>query len=120
MREPKVAPPSSVSPPRPPFQLLQTSEPCPSRSVLTTYGKPRREKVVEMPSSRALGMLREKSPLQEKGRESPDESADELDGEGEEDEVEPHEEDRELKAFMRQQKALWAEVDAVDLEVQSD
>lgn len=74
---------------------------------------------MEIPSSHSLGVTHDKTPDKDNG-----EAASEQSGWDEESEEELKEEkaerDSELEVFMKQQKALWQEVDAFDLEEETD
>lgn len=111
-------------PNRAPLGILQSSEPAPFRPKKVTYGKRRRVHPVEMPTSHALGVTRYASP--EKPENDSTGSPDGQGGDFEEDEDDdddvqsPKEQSKGLQQFMKEQRVLWAEVDAVDLEEQLD
>lgn len=111
-------------PNRPPLGALQPKDPAPFRPKKVTYGKRRQVHPVEMPTSQALGVIRcvspEKSGTDGAGKPERQEM-DFEDGKDEDDEVQtPEERSKGLQQFWKEQRALWAEVDAVDLEEELD
>lgn len=74
---------------------------------------------MEIPSSHSLGVTHDKTPDKDNGGAASEQSG--WDEESEEElKEEKAERDSELEVFMKQQKALWQEVDAFDLEEEMD
>lgn len=107
---------------RTPLGVLQPEQVSPLRPKKITYGKRRRVHLVEMPTSHALGVMRYASPEKTaEGKSDESEQGGEAveENEDEEEEASP-ERSKPLEEFMKEQRDLWAEVDAVDLEEQFD
>ncbi|CDF39581.1 unnamed protein product [Chondrus crispus] len=114
---------------RTPLAVLQPEQVSPLRPKKVTYGKRRRVHLIEMPTSHALGVMRYASPERtaegksdqsEQGEEAVEKKEDEEEEEEEEEEEASPERSKPLEEFMKEQRDLWAEVDAVDLEEQFD
>lgn len=126
---------------QPPEQIADTTGPDfsqrPIQKVVYTYGRRRRAARVSLPSMEALGVrARTESPQSDVEEDSGEAQEDSLleneDADEEEYEMESDGEsgtgdaspkastDPQLDAFVKQQRALWDEVDDIDLVVESD